>query len=84
MSAVTDPTGAVASRWVTDDLTRIFEAEIANERHGGVAPATLSSTIDSISQGLPFAEGSDPAPVMNALLVIRDLLPGDTEVRDLI
>ena len=74
----------VARRWVSEDVEALFQAEISNERAGGVAPATLSSTIDSVSQGLPFTEDADVVSLLTALLVIRDLLPGDTGVRDLL
>ena len=33
-----------------DDLRNFFEAEIRNERHGGVAPATVFSALDSLAQ----------------------------------
>lgn len=78
----------VARRWVTEGVEALFQAEISNERHGGVTPSTLSSTIDSVSQGLPLDnEEGEPVDVVSlliALLVIRDLLPGDTSVRELL
>lgn len=83
MNAVQDQRLATARLWMTEDIAAVFDAEIANERNGGITPATLSSTIDSITQGLPVAEGGDPAGALVGLLMIRDLLPGDTEVRDL-
>tara|TARA_Y100000034_G_scaffold1017_1_gene1295 strand:+ start:10835 stop:11086 length:252 start_codon:yes stop_codon:yes gene_type:complete len=36
---------------ISPDTLRLFHAEIENERHGGVSPATLESALDSINQG---------------------------------
>lgn len=73
-----------AKRWVNDEVMGIFLAELANERDGGVSPATVSSTIDSISQGLPLGNNQDDAiTALTSLLVIRDLVDGDTEIREL-
>ena len=78
-----------ARKWVNGDLNRLFQAEIANERNGGVTPSTLSSTIDSIQQ-MPedileeFCDDGSPWIMLTSLLIIRDVLPGDTEVRELI
>lgn len=40
----------MALRWMTPKVADLFHAEIQNEVDGGVAPATLDSTIDSVSQ----------------------------------
>lgn len=76
----------VARRWITNNIERLFDAEIANEGptdDHGITPATLTSTIDSLSQGgvevFDFLTDAD----LIALLMVRDLVPGDTEVRDL-
>lgn len=77
-----------AVRWVTPDITRLFNSEIDNEENGGVSPATLSSTIDSVAQMpadlLAFDDSTDVPALLVALLMIRDLLPGRTEVGDLL
>lgn len=77
-----------AVRWVTPDITRLFHSEIDNEDNGGASPATLSSTIDSVSQMpadlLAFDDSTDVPALLVALLMIRDLLPGGTEVADLL
>lgn len=88
MASNRDAIEALAA-WVNDDVTRLFEAEISNERNGGISPSTLSSTIDSVSQ-MPddilreFCEGRDCANLLRSLLMIRDLLPGDTQVGELL
>lgn len=76
--------------WVTPDVARLFEDKIRNEANGGVSPATLSSTIDSVTQ-MPadLLEGytvapSDVGALLVALLVLRDRLPGDTLLVDLL
>lgn len=73
-----------ALHWVSEDVRTLFVSEIANEANGGVSPATVSSTIDSIAQGLPFPEGTDVESVLVSLLMIRDLLPGHVQLRDLL
>lgn len=72
--------GDAAKSWVTDKIEDLFLAEIANERDGGVSPATLSSTIDSISQAPDImCEGWESSDFI-ALLVICDQVGTDTEV----
>lgn len=76
----------LARRWVNDDVRRVLEAEIRNEDNGGVRPATLSSTIDSLMQ-MPdevFPEDVEITSLLVNLLVIRDLLPGSTRVEELL
>jgi hypothetical protein len=80
----------IARAWATNGgLRRLFEAEIRNEDNGGVRPATVSSTIDSLMQ-MPddilaeiVGDPDDCVGTLTALLVIRDLLPGKTEIEEL-
>jgi hypothetical protein len=78
----------IARRWVDPGVAILFEAEIRNEGQGGVRPATLSSTIDSVAQMpddiLGEFTGGKPMSTLVALLVIRDLLPGRTPVANLL
>lgn len=86
----------VARRWMTDGVRRLFEIELANEdamcreamskgRMDEMPPATsLSTVIDSLAQGLPLDNVPDPTRTLVQLLMIRDLLPGNTDVRDLL
>lgn len=78
----------VARRWMNSGLESLFLAEVGNERSGGVTPSTLSSTIDSVTQMpqdiLSDITGGRDYVALTALLAIRDLLPGDTEVRELL
>lgn len=68
------------TKWVTNNLENFFRAEIANERNGGITPSTLSSAIDSLSQ---YPDGFRlTLDDVVALLLIRDNLPGDTELRE--
>lgn len=72
-----------ARRWVNERIGNLFDAEIANERDGGVTPATLSSCIDSVSQGAEIlCEGWEAGDFV-ALLMIRDLCDSDTELASL-
>ncbi len=101
--AVVEEAGAppveIARRLVTDEVRRIFLAEIANEdamrreaefkgRDDEIPPAAnLSTVIDSIRQGLPICvdgESDEEIETLHALLSIRDLLPGSYEVRNLL
>lgn len=73
--------------WVTPQTLMVLRAEIDNEAHGGVSPATLSSVVDSVMQGLlsqMFEDVNVEADVLTALLVARDRLPGDTRIVDLL
>lgn len=89
MSADLDRRLACARRWMTDGIRGFFEAEWMNERairidnHGEAPPATLSSAIDSLSQMPEPAFWGMTAFDVVALLVIRDLLPGETELLDI-
>lgn len=73
-----------AKRWVTDKIRDLFYAEIANERHGGVTPATVSSTIDSISQASDIMCEDWYPQDFASLLLICDLVGTQIEVRDLL
>lgn len=74
----------LAKKWMTDNIIDLFEAEIANERDGGHSPATISSTIDSVSQAPEImCEGWLPSDFV-ALLQIADVVGVNTEVRDLL
>jgi hypothetical protein len=73
----------IAERWITTGVRNLFLAEIANERDGGVSPATLDSTIDSVQQGGAEVFGLDTQDLI-ALLSIRNILPKRTKVRDLL
>lgn len=97
---MTAPTTApldLARRWVSDGVTRLFEIELANEesmrreamskgRDDAMPPATtISTVIDSLAQGLACDEDTEePVTALVNLLLIRDYVPGDTEVRALL
>ncbi len=49
----------MATSKVSPALDRLFRAEIANEREGGVAPARLWSALDSVRQGYDTGHGDD-------------------------
>lgn len=73
----------MARRWVTPTLERFFEAEIANERDGGVSPGTLSSAIDSLNQGGAEVWNYLTSTDLITVALIRDHVPGDTLLVDL-
>lgn len=75
-------TGAKA--WVTDRVSNLFLAEIANERDGGVAPSTLESTIDSVVQCPEVMCEGWATDDFVALLQIVALAGPETEVRELL
>ena len=57
---------------VSQRTKRFLEAEFNNERHGGITPATVHSTIDSLLQ---WPVGDDPFPTQAAIHeVAYDLL----------
>lgn len=72
------------SNLISPNLVRLFPAEISNERRGGVSPATLSSTIDSLAQGgIEVFDFLTPSDLID-LLLVRDLNPGNLPVADLL
>lgn len=77
-----------AKKLLNEDVRDFFMAEIANERDGGVTPSTLSSAIDSVAQApdyvLERVLKNGVADSMRVLLVLRDMLPGDTLLIDLL
>jgi hypothetical protein len=69
---------------MTENIRQLFYAEIANERDGGVSPATLFSTADSVHQAPDImCEGWFCDDHANLLWLLATLGP-DTEVRDLL
>ena len=73
---------ATAKRWMTPPVEALLVGEVRNERNGGVSPATLTSTIDSLLQGLEVFGLTEPDYV--SLLGIVGIVGTDTEVRELL
>lgn len=83
-----------ARQLVSEQVREIFHIELANEEamrreamskqrpHEEPPATTLSTVVDSIRQGLPLS--AEPYEVLVSLLAIRDMLPGTTEVRELL
>jgi hypothetical protein len=73
-----------AQRWMTERVGMLFDEEIANEHNGGITPSTLSSCIDSVSQAPDILCDGWETGDWVALLAIRDLCDGNTELADLL
>ena len=55
--------------WVTPGLYDFFTGELENERFGGTAPATVSSSIDSLTQGGADVFGLVESDLLMLLLI---------------
>lgn len=66
---------------ISGALARLFRAEIANEEHGGHAPATLDSVMDSIQQGYDTGHGDDMDAVLLELESLIGRVGGSAEAR---
>lgn len=68
--------------WVTEGLQNFFDAEISNERHGGITPSTLDSAVDSLFQ-CPDAFDLEQQDLVS-LAVLLTRVDKETELRDLL
>lgn len=67
-------------RWVTPKVADLFSVECANERDGGISPAVISSTIDSVVQAPDIMCPSWEPDDFVALLAITWIAGLDAEV----
>jgi len=67
-------------RWMTPKVADLFAAECANERDGGVSPATIASTIDSVTQAPEIMCPGWELPDFVAMLTITWIAGLDAQV----
>lgn len=77
------PTEA-AAKWMTEKVAHLFYVEIANERNGGVSPATLASAIDSVSQAPDIMCEGWTTEDWVSLLYVVNLVGSDAELDDIL
>lgn len=75
---------SVLECWLTRRVRALFEAEISNERSGGVSPATIESAIDSVWQGAGIMDEGWTRDDYVALLQIAVVCPPTIELTDLL